>query len=42
MCSILPEESKKLISSQLDEIKDAKLSDKVKILENTYPLHKPW
>ena len=35
ICSILPEESMKLISRQLDEIKDAKLSDKVKILENT-------
>ena len=35
MCSILPEESMKLIRRQLDEIKDAKLSDKVKILENT-------
>ena len=35
MCSIFPKESMKLISSQLDEIKDAKLPDKVKILENT-------
>ncbi|MCX9086311.1 MAG: HEAT repeat domain-containing protein, partial [Candidatus Methanoperedens sp.] len=35
MCSILPEESMKLISNQLEEIKYAKLFDKIKILENT-------